>query len=559
MTSERIKELRFAPLIRVSTEGQEKRGESLSTQKKNIIRSVKYLNGTIPEGCWKYCGQEHATPDHERKLLDMLLADSGSNKFDAIILDDATRWARDNLKSEIGLRTLKKNSIKFYAGSTKYDLNDNLTFAFLQMGAVWAQFQAKESARKSLQNRYERALKGIPTGGNKPFGRTFNRKTNEWELDERKAELIRFAASEILKGRSMRDTCKILNTEHNLKIVRGTLRNVLINKCGDKWTENFKGYGTVTHTVPCILDEFTIRAVKKQFADNKRPVRNDIKNYVLNRHIRCDLCKLALSGVTRKKANGKVYPYYHHPSGYEIDCKAFKYLPQKKAEDAVFDMIFNFTYDQVGFQKAVQARIGDKKDVTKLKKQITSNKKSLTNTERQLHNLADMLSREKIEEDEYDKLRAEYLEKKSKLTEKITKQENKLASWLESERFMEDAFDIRLKVLKKIKSPEHIKGMSYDNKVDLLNYFFTGRDDDDKRYGIYVQKNTQGDFELELYGRYLMGPDSPSYMRIKRYRTINTFRVRKTLGKDGFDIEKQRERISKGRYQTMYQTSGHQP
>ena len=57
--------------------------------------------------------------------------------------------------------------------------------------------------------------------------------------------------------------------------------------------------------------------------------------------------------------------------------------------------------------------------------------------------------------------------------------------------------------------------MSYEQKTDLLNYFFNAWDDDGKRYGITVQKNAQGEFELELYGRYLMGPDSPSYMNIK--------------------------------------------
>ena len=66
--------LRFAPIIRVSTETQAKKGESLRTQKKHIIRFVDQLGGVIPEHCWKYRGQEHATPDQERKKLDQLLA-----------------------------------------------------------------------------------------------------------------------------------------------------------------------------------------------------------------------------------------------------------------------------------------------------------------------------------------------------------------------------------------------------------------------------------------------------------------------------------------------------
>jgi len=61
--------LRFAPLIRVSTEDQEKKGESLRTQKGQIKQYVKSLKGIIPDNCWIYSGQEHATPDQERAKL----------------------------------------------------------------------------------------------------------------------------------------------------------------------------------------------------------------------------------------------------------------------------------------------------------------------------------------------------------------------------------------------------------------------------------------------------------------------------------------------------------
>ena len=80
--------LRFAPLIRVSTERQEKQSESLLSQKTRIKDYVKYLGGTIPEYAWKYCGQEHSTPGYERKLFDQMIEDCSKDLFDAIIVDD---------------------------------------------------------------------------------------------------------------------------------------------------------------------------------------------------------------------------------------------------------------------------------------------------------------------------------------------------------------------------------------------------------------------------------------------------------------------------------------
>ena len=43
------KKLRFASLIRVSTEGQQKKGESLKTQRKQIEQAMEILGGVICE------------------------------------------------------------------------------------------------------------------------------------------------------------------------------------------------------------------------------------------------------------------------------------------------------------------------------------------------------------------------------------------------------------------------------------------------------------------------------------------------------------------------------
>lgn len=101
-TSTSGKKLRFAALIRVSTEKQAKRGESLKTQQTQIEQAVESLSGRITR---TYSGQEHATPDQERELLEQLLSDAErtDRPFDAVIVADPSRWSRDNAKNEEGL------------------------------------------------------------------------------------------------------------------------------------------------------------------------------------------------------------------------------------------------------------------------------------------------------------------------------------------------------------------------------------------------------------------------------------------------------------------------
>src|SRR5262245_4829228 len=111
--------LRFAALIRVSTEQQEKKGESLRTQKKDNERSAKRLNGTIVE--W-YGGQEHGTPGYEKKEVDRLLKDAQRGHFDGVLVAYGDRWSRDNAKSKEGLEIFRRCGIRFFVATSEYDL-----------------------------------------------------------------------------------------------------------------------------------------------------------------------------------------------------------------------------------------------------------------------------------------------------------------------------------------------------------------------------------------------------------------------------------------------------
>ena len=53
-----MEKLRFAPIIKVSTEKQKEKGESLNVQTEQIEQYVELLKGVVPENCRQYSGQE---------------------------------------------------------------------------------------------------------------------------------------------------------------------------------------------------------------------------------------------------------------------------------------------------------------------------------------------------------------------------------------------------------------------------------------------------------------------------------------------------------------------
>jgi DNA invertase Pin-like site-specific DNA recombinase len=161
--------LRFAILARVSTETQEKEGESLAVQKKILTKCVEMLNGTIVK---EYIGSESATSgEKERPILDEMLADSRKHLFDALMVYDLSRLTRDPIKSKIILAELKKHNIRLYVQTQLYNLDSPETNLVVGLLSEINAFQAAIQVQKSVESKIELAKKGWHVFGHPPFGR----------------------------------------------------------------------------------------------------------------------------------------------------------------------------------------------------------------------------------------------------------------------------------------------------------------------------------------------------------------------------------------------------
>jgi site-specific DNA recombinase len=278
-------QLRYAPLVRVSTEAQAVKGESLRTQRSQIQRLVKSMGGTIPEGCLsRYDGQEHATPDQERRFLDTLLEDASKGMFDAVIVCDASRWSRDNANSKKGLEILRANGIRFFVGSTEYDLDRPEHRLFLGMATEINEFYAAEQNRKSRLNRIARAERNIATAGKLPYGRTFdvNKITKEggWGINEEQADKIRWAADSYLNGDGLGKIAQTLGMNPS------NLWKILTRRSGDTWairfhkTKHFKDEETIELKIPPLLPKQTIDKILSRAAANKTYTHGHLKTVI---------------------------------------------------------------------------------------------------------------------------------------------------------------------------------------------------------------------------------------------------------------------------------------
>ena len=488
-----MKGLRFAPLIRVSTIQQERQGESINTQKSDLQADVKNMGGKVVK---LYSGQEHATPDYERKILDQLLADAKQGLFDAVIIWSLDRWSRDNERSAIDLRILKDNNIRFFVRTQEYDLHDENAYFMISLYSLIGRTQAYTQTRKSIINRIARAKQGIPVAGKLPYGRTYDKKTNTWGIDPEKQLIVEDAAKRYLSGESMDSIANLVG------IHTPNLHEILKQRCGDTWEQRFrckqlKIDEIVPTKIPRLLDESIIKQIHARSEGNKTYFHGMNKHeYILSRMIFCERCGYALTG---EPSNFGELCYRHQR---KRGCKKtfFCSISADIIENAVMDDIFRMLGDKPAIEAAAKAAIPDLQEIEKLKKIIEQEEKQLHSIGIAKKRLIDEVSKGNITGDDIKDKMIKLKDQEEKLQSEITLHKAKrdtVPDFKIASRKTNLLLRLRQDILR---SHKHLDEMTFAEKRKLVQVAFAGTDVDGKRYGVYIDRNKKGDWIYTING-----------------------------------------------------------
>jgi len=481
--------LRFAPLIRVSTEGQANKGESLRTQNSQIRQYVKSLNGVIPENCFVYSGQEHATPDIERIKLELLLNDSSKDKFNAVIVCDTSRWSRDNLKSKEGLNILRNNGIRFFVGTMEYDLYNPEHNFILGMSAEVGELQARQQSLKSITNRIERARRGIPTSGKLPYGRTFNKETNQWGIDFEKQKRIKWAAEQYLSGISIVGISKVIGMNFS------NLWKILTKRSGSDWQVKFRNAKlnideTVTMKVPPLLDDETIEVIKQQGSANRTYHHGEIKHqYLLSRMVFCKHCGYALSAQT----NPSGIQYFRHPRNYKNECNVTNFIPAQQLGEAVLIALFQMFGDVERIESAIQKALPDFSKIQQIQDELSELKKKQMEIFQQRERLVKLASEGSLTDDEITRQIKDIRERLQAIQSRIDSLEPLIADQPSMDQVKKKSKLARSVLVDALKHPgpkaiERILAAPYEKQRAVIERAFAGKDVNGKRLGVYVER-----------------------------------------------------------------------
>ncbi|MFO1095952.1 MAG: recombinase family protein [Planctomycetaceae bacterium] len=365
------KPLRFGVLIRVSTERQERKGESLRTQEKQTSYAVTSMGGTVTR---RYAGQEHATAVYEREQLEALLADAALRHppFDAVMVADPTRWSRDNAVSQKGLEHLRDRGIRFFVLQQEYRLHEPHDLFVLALSSNIGGLQAGVQKQKSLLNRIERARAGVPACGKLPYGRTYDRDTGKWGVDADKQRQIIEIARRYLAGESLPALARAYGHNHS------NLHKLLTRRCGTGWMQRFDAddldiHAEVPTTIPALLPDATIAAILQRAAANRTYLhgryRADANPYLLSGYVYCGACGYGMFGQT----NHNGHRYYRHAHTTRVKactCTPRPWVRSDELEAAVVNQLFETFGNPAAVERALDECTPNHKEVAAARERV---------------------------------------------------------------------------------------------------------------------------------------------------------------------------------------------
>ena len=385
------RKFRAVAFLRVSEESQRDYGTSINTQRSTIAASIAQHRGRLVA---EYGGAEHATPGHEHAEFDRMVNDAVAGKFDAIFVANLQRWSRDTVASEQAVRRLVRTRIRFFVGFTEWDLRSPAIQMLLTMSTKNTELETNTRINDSVKGRIEQAALGFVTSSLPPYGRFVpaslhgtKRKwaensdgTAKWEINESERRYAEKAAKLYLAGKTWAEVGKALDDDEN------TVRR-RVAAAGGQWQQRFRlrdghrpedfagirfferlsfegDYVTVTIPIPPLLDELTLKRVRRKAAahyeDRKAPNKQ-----VLGGYLKCANCGGSV-GTHYNDQLGAVYMQHNGQRQAGCPISFGRYEPIERSVLRQFgDMLRKSENLEASVREALAAEVSRKPELEK--------------------------------------------------------------------------------------------------------------------------------------------------------------------------------------------------
>ena len=509
--------IRAVGYVRVSTPNQVKDDKTSPQQQREVIKKYIQDQGWTLVAMYEDLGVS-GSGMVGRIGLQTLLDDAIEGKFEKLVVHKIDRFGRDARDYKNNRYELEQAGVDFVSINEPAP-DDSYNSDFVAgIQAEIAELEKRKIKERCLGGRRRKLLDNCGTVGRMQFGRYYKYTTEIGKKQERvytggpygngihinpeavqKMELVFEMA---VGGKPFIQIAK------TVKIKYERLLGIIKRQCGQDWTINFKRQKkfkdmtqpvTVTLKQPALLPPEKIKKLNTIIQNNRcLDKRQDVKLFPLSGILKCSKCGRSFTG--QRQGGGTKYQkdYYRHPNqsktrqyNEEEKCREFTYLKAEEIEDRIFKMIFDVSYDKVGFESAIQEGLPDAKNIAVLKRDIDQKQRELKKVNGDLGKLVDMALKGVLNEEVIKGKQDELLKIKDGLVPDIEELKAKFNSLPKVGDVKIEAEMIRAELMDYFSGEGRLKDMDYDSKRRMLKDLFQDG-------GIYLSKGENGGVEINM-------------------------------------------------------------
>ena len=252
------------------------------------------------------------TTDHRPEFLRMI-ADGDKKLFQAVLVYQLDRFARNRYDSATYKAKLKKNGIRVL--SARENISDDASGVLMEAVLEgMAEYYSVELSQKIRRGMDINAEKCLSTGGNLALGFRVDSEKHI-QIDPDTAPVVQKIFEMYASGQSMADIIRYLNanqikTSYGNEFNKNSINRILRNK-------RYIGVYTyrdkeIPDGLPRIVDEDLFWEAQRIMEKNKKaPARAKAEiNYLLSTKLFCGKCRSAMVGESGTSKTGKKYYYY---------------------------------------------------------------------------------------------------------------------------------------------------------------------------------------------------------------------------------------------------------
>ena len=481
------KTLNCAGYIRVSGIDQVK-GTSLEDQEDKIR---KYCAGYDYElmNVYRDKAKTGTKIDARPELLQMI-ADGKAGKFEKVIFRKMSRFGR-NARDILNLfHEFESMGVSLVSIDEQFDTSTSMGKVVRTMLAAFAELDRDQTVEKLAGGKRYLLGQGIPWQftekgdfWQRPYGRTVvvngDKKDGDvtWVLVSEEVEKIQHAANLIVNEQySLNRAADAVG----LKVPH--LHKTLRTRCGPTWEQ-----GGHTFEIPPLLDDDMIKAVGEALRNNRRGTGIKAgREYLLRGMIYGLADGRALDSMTQKKSGAK---YYRHNRPHWA-------LRQEWLDTAVLDSITMLLSSKREFVKAVYS--GDRGTRREqLKADIEELQKEAVKIDKRQDRLIELYVDAAVGKIDAVKKKLETLKEQDEQVATRLKDKQAALDNLPGPKTIERqrqemlaSLGIKGKTKRQVVN-ELLQKLPFDDKRTLLQLCFRGKDEDGRRYGVYVDHNKE--------------------------------------------------------------------